>query len=103
MENIHDHLVVTDAYLDSLKNAKAPPATAFYEVWNLLACNAIVDITSVYDSKRAAILAHRSQIAEFDYLRAVHSLNEYRAAINGLDGYAEAFLFLEGKDLHRFF
>ncbi|MDD1770606.1 MAG: PIG-L family deacetylase [Methanomassiliicoccales archaeon] len=103
MENIDDHLLVTDAYLDSLKGMKAPPTTAFYEVWNLLACNAIVDITSVFERKRKAIEAHASQTVDFDYLRAARSLNEYRAAISGIDGYAEALLILEAKDLHRFF
>jgi LmbE family N-acetylglucosaminyl deacetylase len=63
-----------------------------YEVWTPLSENNLVeDITQVMPRKLRAIRAHRSQMAEFDYARAVKGLNQFRGEIAGKCRFAEVF------------
>lgn len=75
--------------------ADAMPKSAellFYEIWTpIQQPQHLVDITAVWDRKMAAVQAHASQLRQWPYERAVHGLNEYRAAMSGRDGYAEAY------------
>jgi len=68
----------------------------FYEIWTpIQQPQHIIDITAVWDRKLAAVRAHASQMTQWPYERAVQGLNQYRAAMSGRAGYAEAYL----KDL----
>lgn len=68
------------------------PALRGYEVWTpLTKFDQVEDITSVMPRKLRALRAHRSQLTEFDYVRAVRGLNEYRGALAAKSRYAEVF------------
>jgi LmbE family N-acetylglucosaminyl deacetylase len=68
------------------------PALRAYEVWTPLATfDQVQDITPVMPRKLRALRAHRSQLGEFDYVRAMRSLNQYRGALAAKSRYAEVF------------
>lgn len=74
------------------------PALRGYEVWTPLAeHDHVEDITAVMSRKLRALRAHRSQLGEFDYLRAVRGLNEYRGALTAKARFAEVFQSLNLK------
>jgi LmbE family N-acetylglucosaminyl deacetylase len=63
-----------------------------YEVWTpLCEFDRVEDITHVMPRKLRALRAHRSQLGEFDYLRAVRGLNQFRGALAARRPYAEVF------------
>lgn len=69
-----------------------PPAVRAYEVWTPLVCHDHVeDITGVMKRKLRALRAHRSQLAEFEYERAVSGLNAFRGELSARCRYAEVF------------
>jgi LmbE family N-acetylglucosaminyl deacetylase len=57
----------------------------------------VEDITAVMAFKLRALRAHRSQLSEFDYERAVKGLNQFRGALAAKCGYAEVFQTLQVK------
>jgi len=69
-----------------------------YEVWTPLSeHDSVEDISKTMPLKLRALRAHRSQLKEFDYVKAVRGLNEYRGVMAGRCRYAEVFqtLFLK--------
>jgi LmbE family N-acetylglucosaminyl deacetylase len=63
-----------------------------YEVWSPLdVADEVVDISGVMSRKIRALRAHRSQLAEFDYVKAVRGLNQFRGAMAGKCKFAEVF------------
>ena len=63
-----------------------------YEIWTPLArFDQVEDISDVITPKLRAVRAYRSQTTEFDYVKAVRGLNQYRGAIAARCGYAEVF------------
>ena len=68
------------------------PELRGFEVWTPLAeHDRVEDITAVMALKLRALRAHRSQLGEFDYERAVKGLNQFRGALAAKCGYAEVF------------
>jgi LmbE family N-acetylglucosaminyl deacetylase len=69
-----------------------------FEVWTPLTEHSHAeDITAVMPRKLRALRAHRSQLSEFDYERAVRGLNLFRGALAAKCGYAEVFQTLQLK------
>lgn len=68
-----------------------------YEVWTPLPPNRLVDITAVWEKKRAAVEAHKSDpLLDVD---GILGLNRYRSAQDlGAGRYAESFLALPARD-----
>jgi len=64
---------------------------AMYEVWTPLLPNRIVNISDVINIKKEAISYHKSQLRSRAYDKAILALNQYRAELNGVKGFAEAF------------
>ncbi len=95
VENEHDHLVVCESYRKVWGEAGSRPKTAYFEIWNPLIPNVVVDVTDCWNSKSRAIQAHKSQNVGGMYLAAAQGINLYRAALSGIEGYAEAFLLLD--------
>ena len=63
-----------------------------YEVWTPLGeFDHVEDISRVMPRKRRALRAHRSQLREFDYERAVCGLSQFRGALAAKRPYAEVF------------
>jgi LmbE family N-acetylglucosaminyl deacetylase len=70
----------------------APTAVRGYEIWTPLAeYDEVKNIDAVMAIKLRAIRAHKSQLAQLPYDRAVRGLNEYRGAIAGRCRFAEVF------------
>lgn len=69
-----------------------------YEVWHAMVPDVIVDITSVIEHKRRAMLAHESQLAYVRYDHCMLGLNAYRSLIHARGhGYGEAFRIVQAK------
>ncbi len=63
-----------------------------YEVWTPLSqFDLVQDISSVMGRKLKALRAHKSQLREFDYVRAISGLNVYRGILAAKCQYAEVF------------
>lgn len=63
----------------------------FYEVTTPLRPNILVDITSVYSTKKSAAKKYKSQLKVKDYLRHITALNTVRALTTDGPRYVEAF------------
>ena len=101
-ENHDEHLRSFHAVADLLENDQKTNVL-MYEVWGALMPNLVVPSTETRDKKLSVIRLHGTQMADIDYVRMVRGINEYRAAMNRLNGYAESFLYMPGKDLKRMF
>jgi N-acetylglucosamine malate deacetylase 1 len=80
----------------SIVEAALPPSASpwllGYEVWTpMRAFDHVVDITAHLPVKLEAIRAYASQLAQFDYVRAVSGLNQYRGALACKSEFAEVF------------
>ncbi len=76
----------------------SPPRVLGYEVWTpLSAHDQVENITKMMLRKIRALRAHRSQLDEFDYERAVRGLNQFRGELAGKCRYAEVFQALSLK------
>jgi LmbE family N-acetylglucosaminyl deacetylase len=68
------------------------PEIRAYEVWSPLPeFDQVVDITAVMPCKLRALRAHKSQLGEFDYARAMKGLNQFRGALAAKCSFAEVF------------
>ena len=88
-----DHKAASGILCAALRRADIKTPTLLgYEVWTpLTEYDQVADISDVFPRKRRALRAHRSQLAEFDYVRAVRGLNEFRGALAGKCRFAEVF------------
>jgi LmbE family N-acetylglucosaminyl deacetylase len=69
-----------------------------YEIWNAMVPDVVVDVTAVMQKKRAAMLAHKSQIAYVTYDHSLAGLNAYRSLVHQRGkGYGEAFRLVRGS------
>jgi LmbE family N-acetylglucosaminyl deacetylase len=97
-----DHWATVAAFHRAAKQAGLPASTPCwgYEVWSPMVANAFVDIGASFDAKQAAMMEHRSQLADVDYVRVINGLSAYRSLAAGFSrGNAEAF-FVETLDVH---
>ena len=70
----------------------ATPKLFGYEVWTpLTEYQHVENISEVMDTKLRALGVHQSQLTQFDYVRAVRGLNEFRGAMAGRCRYGEVF------------
>jgi LmbE family N-acetylglucosaminyl deacetylase len=93
-----DHQAVQRLLRRALRRSGLPqPELRAYEVWTpLTKFDHVVDITSAMPTKLKALRAHRSQLKEFDYVRAIKGLNQYRGLLAAKRPYAEVFEALAG-------
>ena len=76
----------------SKKSGFRPTPLRFYEVWTPLShYDCVQDISPWMARKLRALNAHQSQLREFDYIRAVAGLNQYRGALAAKCKFAEVF------------
>ena len=94
-----DHQAALPIVRNALHGARIPNSEFLgYEVWTPMAqYDHVEDITENMPRKLRALRAHRSQLTEFDYVRAVSGLNQFRGALAGKCRYAEVFQKLEVK------
>jgi LmbE family N-acetylglucosaminyl deacetylase len=88
-----DHKAALPIVRAALKQVKIPkPLLRTYEVWTpLTEYDHVENISAVMSRKLRAVRAHRSQIGEFDYVRAARGLNQFRGATAAKCAYAEVF------------
>lgn len=88
-----DHKVALPVLRAALQSSQqTEPRLRGYEVWTPIAdYQHVENITKVMPKKLRALRKHTSQLTEWDYVRAVKGLNEYRGAMAGHCRYAEVF------------
>lgn len=88
-----DHKVALSVLAAALAHSGfALPELRGYEIWTPLAEHHHVEnIAAMMPRKLRALRAHRSQLDEFDYERAVRGLNQFRGELAGKCRYAEVF------------
>jgi N-acetylglucosamine malate deacetylase 1 len=88
-----DHQAALPLLRAALRGIRLPAVELrAYEVWTPFdKFDDVADISRVMRRKIRALRAHRSQLGEFDYERAVLGLNQYRGALAGKCAYAEVF------------
>ena len=91
LDNHSDHRVVNEIFLNASKGLPEDFPIWAYEVWTPLFANRILDISLYIKTKTEAIMAHASQLKSRRYDKAINGLNQYRAEINNIQGFAEAF------------
>ena len=90
-ESHKDHADVYEV-MKKVAKKKAPKSNLVeYEVWTTLReYNIKVDISDVFEQKKQAILMHKSQVEDLDYVSMILGLNSYRGKGHGCD-FAEVF------------
>lgn len=106
LDNHPDHRVTNEILLNALSNREVYFTGQIwaYEIWTPLCPNRLVPINQVCEAKKRAIAQHQSQLKTRGYDKAILALNQYRAEINHLDGFAEAFFAASAamyKELYR--
>jgi LmbE family N-acetylglucosaminyl deacetylase len=105
LDNHPDHYTVNEIFYNSLfasdhRPKNLPPLIAMYEIWTPLFPNRLINITDMIENKNQAIMCHKSQLKSRGYDKAIISLNQYRAEVNGIKGYAEA-LFVSSPEVYK--
>ena len=88
-----DHQAALPLVRAALRASRIPkPGLRSYEVWTPLAgYDHVENISAVMPRKMRALRAHRSQLKQFDYARAVTGLNQFRGELAARCRYAEVF------------
>ena len=90
-----DHWAAARALSRVLKEHGGRPSWWAYEIWTPLVASHFVDISSVWEQKRRAILCYESQLRYVDYLVRVEGLSRYRTLHAPALARAEAFRAME--------
>lgn len=104
-DNHPDHLETNKIFYQVIASFSSDspfkfPLVAMYELWTPLFPNRLININSVIEIKKEAIGQHQSQLRSRDYSEAILALNKYRAEMNGIKGFAEAF-FVVSSDIYQ--
>lgn len=93
LDNHGDHRVVNEIFINAASKIlpKDFPVWA-YEIWTPIFINRLVDISLYIKTKTEAVICHQSQLKSRRYDKAIIALNQYRAEINNLSGFAEGFM-----------
>jgi LmbE family N-acetylglucosaminyl deacetylase len=94
-----DHAAAAHLFDSAMKGGPTVEACYLYEVWSPLIPNVLVDITQQAETKRRAVNAHQSQVETINMSEGILGLNAYRAQMNRIPGYAEAFLRVRPREL----
>jgi LmbE family N-acetylglucosaminyl deacetylase len=93
-----DHLETNKLLSKALSGTKSNLEIWQYEVWQPLLENRLINIESEITTKKQAISAHASQLKDRNYSDAIVGLNQYRAGMQKVGQYAEAY-FASSKEL----
>ena len=87
-----DHRAAFRVLRSACRGDGCRPEVLAYEVWTPLSeHDHVEDITAELPRKLRALRAHRSQLSQFDYVRAVRGLNQFRGELAARCRYAEVF------------
>ncbi len=90
----NDHWMTSVVFFAAVRRAGLPGTVSCwgFEVWTPLPANTLVDVSEAMELKREAMEQFRSQNGDYDYPRAIASLNAYRSLVTAKGrGHAEAF------------
>jgi len=92
-----DHRVVSEIVLSINRDFKGFKI-AFYEIYNAIRFNVLVDISSVLDKKREAILSYKNSLLGIPELfwYSIKGLSAYRSLAIKKEGFYEAFWLIDG-------
>ena len=97
-----DHASATYLLDAAMASCSSPIERLYlYEVWGPLVPDVLIDITKQADVKLRAINAHCSQVENINMAEGILGLNRYRAEMNRIQGYAEAYLRLTPGELQK--
>ena len=96
-----DHAAAARLLDSAIEHGSPVKVCYLYEVWSPLMPNVLVDITRQAETKRRAVNAHRSQVESINMSEGILGLNAYRAEMNRIPGYAEAFLRVRPRELSQ--
>ena len=97
-----DHASATYLLDAAMSSCRTPIERLYlYEVWGPLVPDVLIDITKQADVKRRAINAHCSQVENINMGDGILGLNRYRAEMNRIQGYAEAYLRVTPRELQK--
>lgn len=92
LDNHGDHRVVNEIFINAVSNIDRKDFEIWaYEIWTPIFVNRLVDISLYIKTKQEAMRAHESQMKTRGYEKAILGLNQYRAEINKISGFAEGF------------
>jgi LmbE family N-acetylglucosaminyl deacetylase len=97
VDNNDQHMQFSLCAVRVLKGLRNAPDVMLYEVWQPIAPNLIIETSTFFGVKVEALRKHQSQLRQMDFEKAVTGLDDYRAAMSGIKGKAEAFLFLDAR------
>ena len=80
LEQHPDHLAASAVLLEAVRGTHLDFHCFSYEVWTPLFPNCLIEIDSVIELKRRALLEYVSQLKDVDYLHTALALNAYRSA-----------------------
>ncbi len=88
-----DHKATYDIVVEGVKKLRGlNPVVLGYEVWSpMLAITHVAEISDEIQVKLDALSEHKTQIADMDFVAAVHALNRYRGILIGRVSYGECF------------
>jgi LmbE family N-acetylglucosaminyl deacetylase len=94
-----DHRACQPIVQAALSSSLIPlPALLGYEVWTPLSeYDRAENISETMERKLQAVRAHRSQIKQIRYDRAIRALNEYRGTMTQVGRYVEVFQFADDR------
>ena len=97
-----DHASATYLLDAAMSSCRVPIERLYlYEVWGPLVPDVLIDITKQADVKLRAINAHSSQVENIKMGDGILGLNRYRAEMNRIQGYAEAYLQVTPRELRK--
>lgn len=85
-ESHPDHHFIGLATARAVQRAGPGMTLVGYEVWSPQPAGFVLDVTAVYETKRAAVRCYQSQLAHTDILSAIEGLNAYRSILLPSDG-----------------
>ncbi len=88
----NDHLALNHILAGLYRENRYGFSVCAYEVWTPLVPNLVMDVSSTFPKKNAALSKYRSQLIANNWVEAAVSLNRYRAIVSGCGQYAEGFM-----------
>ena len=99
LDNHPDHRVANEILVNALSSRDVDFNGEIwaYEIWTPIWPNRIIKINDAIELKKKAIATQKSQLQTRGYEKAILGLNQFRAEINNLDGFAEGFFACQAK------
>jgi LmbE family N-acetylglucosaminyl deacetylase len=86
-----DHYALAAAFAEAARAATVRFGDYAFDSWVAIRPTHVIDISSVWEQKRAAAEQFKSQLFYNDYVRAVAGLNAFRSIFLPFSNYVEAF------------